>query len=99
MTAETYPCYIKIRRTAEDNRLVEIPAQLDGSVLLSTVNSQFPKAIGLRFKSDTGAWRGISLDENKVMIPPENGWGSTEYCVVRPKGLIHFLFYLKKTVI
>jgi len=87
MTAEIYPCYIKLRGYEEDDGLVEVPTQEDGSVLLSTVTGQFPKAIGLRFKSDIGSWRGICLDENNVMKPPTMGWGDVEYYVVRAKAI------------
>lgn len=87
MTVESYPCYVKIRGFVEDDGLVEIPTQEDGTLLLSTLNGQFPKAIGLRFKSETDSWRGISLDEENIMRPPMQGWGESEYFVVRAKAI------------
>ena len=36
---------------------------------------------GLRFWSDTGAWRGLKC-ENNVIFPPPQGWGTLDYYIV-----------------
>lgn len=40
----------------------------------------FPRAIGLKYRSSSGAWRGVRAEDN-VLEPPHNGWGETIYMV------------------
>jgi len=82
MTDETYPCYVKV---ADDfDEVVEIPTEADGSMMLTSVKAQFPEAVGLRFKSDAGLWRGVRVNGN-ILDPPIEGWGETDYFIVLAK--------------
>lgn len=51
--------YVKV--VDEDNEEpIELPAEPDGSLLLSTLSAQFPGACGLKYRnSDTGTFRGL----------------------------------------
>jgi len=81
MADETYPCYVKI---GVEGEFVELPTEKDGTMLLTTVASQFPGAVGLRFKTESGSWRGVRLSEDVLDVPLE-GWGESEYYVVMPE--------------
>lgn len=62
---------------------VELPAEGDGKLLLSVVQSQFEGALGLRYRNPTtGLWRAVKIVEG-VLHPPEEGWGETPYVVVK----------------
>ena len=54
--------YISIAENANNDILIEIPAESNGTLLLSSIAAQYPGAVGLRFKSDTGAWRGCRVE-------------------------------------
>jgi len=82
-TQEKYPCYISIQDDVTGVS-VELPSEKDGTMLLSTIASQFPGAIGLRFKSETGSLRGVRLSEDNVFDIPLDGWGSVDYQIVMP---------------
>ena len=85
-TAEIYPCFVKVSddEQSEEN-VMELPTEKDGTIILSTVQAQFPSALGLKYKSSaTGAWRGIRLSDN-VLDPPFEGWGSAVYYITIPK--------------
>jgi len=83
-TEEKYPCYIAIQDNAA-NANVELPSEKNGTLLLSTVVSQFPGTVGLRFKSETGSWRGVRLTEDNIFDIPIGGWGTVSYQIVLPE--------------
>lgn len=83
MAPEVYPYYVKVRDDCDD--MVEIPTKSDGTMMLSSVKSQFPEAVGLRFKSAAGLWRGVRITGN-ILDPPLEGWGDDEYSIVLPKN-------------
>jgi len=66
--------------------VMELPQEADGTVLLSTVQAQFPSAVGLKFKSSTGGWRGIRA-ENNVLAAPNGGWATRTYVVTESDAL------------
>lgn len=83
MSIPDYPCYIKVGD--EDScEFMELPTECDGTILLSTIQAQFPSAIGLRYKTESGGWRGMRLAEN-CLDPPLEGWGENEYFVTYNK--------------
>ena len=77
--------YIQVAEE-EGEEPIELPGELDGTLLLTTLTGQFPNACGLKYRNpDTGAYRGVRLVEGRLSAP-EGGWGArTFYCVV-PKG-------------
>lgn len=79
---ESYPCYVRIGESSTDD-LVELPTERNGTLLLSTITAQFPDAIGLRFKSDNGCWRGVRVVDGVLDIPLE-GWRDMDYYVTKP---------------
>lgn len=66
---------------------IELPLEEDGTLLLSTLQGQFPGACGLKYRNpENKAIRGIRLNDSR-MHPPNNGWDSqTIYYCVFPKG-------------
>jgi len=84
MPSETYPCYVRIGETPDTEELIELPTEEDGSMLLTTLAAQFPDAIGLKFKTDSGGWRGVRVTDG-ILDAPLEGWGYNEYIVTVAK--------------
>lgn len=69
----------------ENDETIEIPSELNGTLLLTTLSAQFPGACGLKYRNpETRAFRGIRLVDG--VLHPENGsWGNHQYVAVFPK--------------
>ena len=76
--------YIKVC-AEEGGEFLEFPKEADNTVLLSTLQSQFPTAIGLRYRGSSGAWRSLRVEEN-VLSAPKEGWLDRIYCVTINTG-------------
>jgi len=65
---------------------IELPLEEDGTLLLSTLQGQFPGACGLKYRNpENKAIRGIRLNDSRLHSP-NNGWDSqTIYYCVFPK--------------
>jgi len=63
-----------------DDSLMEFPLESDGTLTLSTVQSHFPNAIGLKYMAASGAWRGLRAVDN-IFDPPKSGWSDITYYV------------------
>ena len=83
-TKEIYPTYILVGDDEDSDLFMELPTENNGSILLSTIQAQFPSAIGLRFKGSAGLWRGVRILDN-VLDPPFDGWGDNQYVITLPK--------------
>ena len=67
---------------SKPDSLVEIPLEEDGMLLVSTLESQFAGASGLKYRASSGAFRGLRVSDEKVQ-PPSDGWeASPNYVVV-----------------
>ncbi|XP_065368031.1 TAR DNA-binding protein 43 isoform X2 [Calliphora vicina] len=66
---------------------IELPAEDDKTLLLSTLQAQFPGACGLKYiNEDTKCFRGVRSNEGKFYAPcTETGWGANIYHCVFPK--------------
>lgn len=62
----------------EDSEFMEFPKEDDNTVLLSTIQAQFPEAIGMKYKGSSGAWRALKAVDN-VLEAPKDGWGDQVY--------------------
>jgi len=82
MPVEDYPCYVRISEGPESEEVIELPTEADGKLMLTTITAQYPDAIGLRFKSDSGAWRGMRFIEG-ALEPPIEGWGYNDYFITK----------------
>ncbi|XP_070560538.1 TAR DNA-binding protein 43-like isoform X2 [Ptychodera flava] len=74
-------------RVAEDEgeEEIEMPLEHDGSILMSTILSQFPGSCGLRYRNpESGGMRGLRVVEG-VIHPPDGMWSDTVYLAVFPK--------------
>ena len=93
-------CYfVYVRVADEDNPsdMIEIPSEDDGTLLISSIQAQFPQTTGLRYKNEeTQSWRGIRCSDG-VLYPPPEHWGNSVFYVVRPRsssGKLLFYFLL-----
>ncbi|XP_072160139.1 TAR DNA-binding protein 43 isoform X2 [Bemisia tabaci] len=69
----------------EGDEPIELPAEEDGTLCLSTLSAQFPGATGLNFRAENCSTRGVRCVDNGL-FPPQDGWGSRTYICVLPKG-------------
>lgn len=72
----------------EGEETIELPIEEDGTLLLSTLQAQFPGTSGLKYRNSvSNAIRGIRLTEGRLHPPQgEDGWGiQTVYLCVFPK--------------
>lgn len=74
----------------EGDEPIELPAEEDGTLLLSTLQAQFPGSCGLKYRNlDTKAVRGVRSNEGRFFPPSvDSGWGEYVYFCVFPKGKI-----------
>ena len=80
-------CYVQVAEE-EGAEVIELPIEDDGTMLLTTLTSQFPGASGLKYRNDeTNTMRAVALADSKFS-PPERGWTQSGvfYCVF-PKGM------------
>lgn len=84
-TTEKYPCFVKVTEDECPDNFIELPTENIGTMLLSTIQGQFPNAIGLKYKSPSGSWRGVRLSDN-VLDPPFEGWGEAVYSITLAKS-------------
>lgn len=73
----------------ENEEVIELPCEIDGTILLSTLVASFPGACNLKYKSDTGTTRAIRNDTDRLH-PPNEGWGDRNYFCVFQIGKIRF---------
>ncbi|SPP73150.1 TAR DNA-binding protein 43 isoform X1 [Drosophila guanche] len=71
----------------EGDEPIELPAEEDGTLLLSTLQAQFPGSCGLKYRNmDTKAVRGVRSNEGRLFPPSvDSGWGEYIYFCVFPK--------------
>lgn len=68
-----------------DEEPLEVPTEEDGSLLLSTLCSQYGSAIGLKYVNEqNGISRAVRVVDG-VLMAPDGDWGNREYFVVRRK--------------
>ncbi|XP_013781747.1 TAR DNA-binding protein 43-like [Limulus polyphemus] len=70
----------------ENDEIIELPCEDDGTLLLSTLSAQFPGTSGLKYRNPDsgGALRGVRLVKGRF-YPPDAGWGNQVYICVFPK--------------
>ena len=77
--------YIHVAENEEEEPM-EIPSEDDGTLLLSTLNAQFPGSCGLKYRNpESGSMRGIRLSDGRL-YPPDGEWTNRIYFAVFPKG-------------
>ena len=60
---------------------MELPLEDDNTLDMATLTSQFPNAIGLKFKADSGAWRGLKVSGNCIYHPGGEWLQDSKYVV------------------
>lgn len=71
----------------EGEEPIELPVEEDGTLLLSTLQAQFPGCCGLKYQSpESRSTRGVRSNEGRFYPPSsDSGWGSLIYFCVFPK--------------
>lgn len=75
----------------EGDEPIELPCEDDGTLLLSTLQGQYPGATGLKYRNpENKAIRGVRLNEGRLHPPTSEGWTNTSsvYIAVFPKGMV-----------
>lgn len=74
----------------EGEEPMELPTEEDGTLLLSTLQAQYPGTSGLKYRNpETNSIRGLRLQDGRIHPPTvDDGWGSEIYICVFPKGLL-----------
>lgn len=79
----------------EGEEPIELPIEEDQTLLLSTLQAQFPGSCGLKYRSaESRAVRGVRLNEGNLH-PPAAGWGTQIYFCVFPKGTNKIKIFLQ----
>ena len=89
--------YIQVSED-DSSEPIEVPTEMDGTLLLSTLSAQFPGSCGLKYRNEsTCAVRGIRLNDGHL-FPPEDGWQDRIYNIVFSKGKSLFFLILVKRI-
>jgi len=75
--------YIQVAEN-EGDEPVELPLEADYTLAMSTLTAQYPGASGLKYRAETGGWRGLRVTDGKVYQVDSN-WGNSTYIAVYPK--------------
>ena len=78
--------FIRVVEKEGSEQVMELPVENNGTMLLTTIQAQFPRAIGLKYKSESGAWRGVRA-AGDALDPPLDGWGQIDYVVTESSEL------------
>jgi len=65
--------FIQVVASENSREILEMPLEDDNSLDAATLVSQFPGAIGLRYKADSGAWRAVKAS-GTYFIHPGGEW-------------------------
>lgn len=63
--------YVQVSES-ENSEPIDVPTEKDDSLLLSTVEAQYPGVIGLKYRVNNRL-RAVRLNDSKL-YPPEDGW-------------------------
>lgn len=70
--------------SSENGEVMEFPTEEDNTVIFSAIKTQFPMAVGLKYRSESGAWRAVR-DVNGNLVAPKEGWGNQLYIISVPE--------------
>jgi len=73
--------YIQVIAHEHSSEAMELPLEDDLTMDLATLTSQYPNAIGLKYKAESGAWRGLKVHGTTVSHPGGD-WSETIKYVV-----------------
>jgi len=77
--------YVKVASTSAPDDFMEFPLESDGTLTLSTVQSHYPNALGLKYKAESGAWRALRAVDN-IFDPPRTGWSDLVYFITESES-------------
>jgi len=73
--------YIQVIRHEHSETPMELPLEEDMTMDMATLTSQYPNAIGLKYKAESGAWRGLKVNGTTISHPG-GAWSETIKYVV-----------------
>ena len=73
--------YIQVARSENSRDIMELPLEDDNTLDMATLTSQFPNAIGLKYKADSGAWRGLKVSGSCIYHPGGEWLKDSKYVV------------------
>ena len=79
------PGYIKVYNDEGDD-VIEVPLSDNNTITNSTLSSNCPWAVGLKFILSTSplTYRGLNFEKGNLS-PPEGGWGNRLYFCIYSK--------------
>jgi len=86
MDSGDFEGFVRVSDDEQGENEMELPAEADGTMLLTTIQAQYPGALGLKYRSPSGnSWRGVRL-ANDVLFPPSGGWADNLFIVTMAKN-------------
>ncbi|KAI5748256.1 TAR DNA-binding protein 43 isoform X2 [Diaphorina citri] len=76
--------YIYVTNNLEEDGM-EIPSEDDGTILLSTLQAQYPSAIGLKYKVES-RYRAVKLADGHLYAPLDGWQDRVYYCTFDASG-------------
>ena len=73
--------YIQVAESENSEEVMELPLEDDNSLDLATLTGQFPNAIGIKYKAESGAWRGVKMSGTSISHPDGYWPDSIKYVV------------------
>lgn len=61
--------FIQVIKHEQSADAMELPLEDDQTLDMATLTSQFPHAIGLKYKAESGAWRGLKVNGSTISHP------------------------------
>ena len=73
--------YVQVVKSENGRDAIELPLESDDTLDMATVTSQFPGAIGLKYKAESGAWRALKVKDSVISNPAGTWSESIKYVV------------------
>jgi len=73
--------FIQVAESESSEEVIEIPLEDDDTLALATLAGQFPNAIGIKYKTESGVWRGVKMSGSSISHPDGRWPESIKYIV------------------
>ena len=80
------PHFVQVVEVEFSEDVTEFPVEHDGTILLTTLQAQFPASVSLKYRNPSGkAWRAVRFADGKLHAPL-GGWGDAIYMLTVKAG-------------